>query len=41
MFAAQSAAEPRLRIPDDDTPIEAVGQRWKNRFRKAAVCCHC
>jgi uncharacterized protein YabE (DUF348 family) len=37
MFAAESAAEPQLRIPGVETPVEAAGKRWKKRFLKATI----
>jgi uncharacterized protein YabE (DUF348 family) len=37
MFAAESAAEPQLRMPGDDVSVETVGRRWKKRFLKATI----
>ncbi|HEX4720933.1 MAG TPA: transglycosylase family protein [Pseudonocardiaceae bacterium] len=37
MFAAESAAEPRLRTQGAETPVETAGKRWKKRFLKATI----
>jgi resuscitation-promoting factor RpfB len=39
MFAAEAAAEPRLRrtTGDEEASVETLGRRWKKRFLKATI----